>query len=92
MQDLTSLSSLGPEADDERQRIRDNFEAGAGARETLRALCELADRNIQRVFAEVLRAGDVDTQGLCLLGLGGYGRRALFPYSEMKRPKRPFGR
>ena len=83
MQDLTSLSSLGPEADDERQRIRDNFEAGAGARETLRALCELADRNIQRVFAEVLRAGDVDTQGLCLLGLGGYGRRALFPYSDL---------
>ena len=41
----------------------------------MRALCELADRNIQRIFGEVLRVHDGDTQGLCLLALGGYGRR-----------------
>jgi [protein-PII] uridylyltransferase len=79
----TSLSMLGPEAARERQRIRESFETGVGARETLRGLCELADRNIQRVFSELLRAGEADTQGLCLLGLGGYGRRALFPYSDL---------
>jgi len=80
---ITPLSTLGPEADDERQRIREKFEAGAGARETLAALCELADRNIQRIFGEVLRVHDNDAQGLCLLALGGYGRRWLFPYSDL---------
>ena len=80
---ITPLSTLGPEADDERQRIRENFEAGAGARETLAALCELADRNIQRIFGEVLRVHDNDAQGLCLLALGGFGRRWLFPYSDL---------
>src|ERR1700681_220726 len=80
---ITPLSTLGPEADDERQRIRQQFEAGVGSGETLRALCELADRNIQRVFSEVLRVHGRDTQGLCLLALGGYGRRQLFPYSDL---------
>jgi [protein-PII] uridylyltransferase len=79
----TPLSTLGPEADDERQRIRENFETGAGARETLAALCELADRNIQRIFGEVLRVHGADTQGLALLALGGFGRRWLFPYSDL---------
>ena len=80
---ITPLSTLGPEADDERQRIREKFEAGAGARETLAALCELADRNIQRIFDEVLRVHGNDTQGLALLALGGFGRRWLFPYSDL---------
>src|ERR1700720_4659022 len=80
---ITPLSTLGPEADDERQRIREKFEAGAGARETLTALCELADRNIQRIFREVLRVHDNGTQGLSLLALGGFGRRWLFPYSDL---------
>src|ERR1700724_505951 len=80
---LTPLSTLGPEADDERQRIRGKFEAGAGARKTLAALCALADRNIQRIFDEVLRVHDGNTQGLSLLALGGYGRRLLFPYSDL---------
>src|ERR1700692_1932487 len=80
---ITPLSTLGPEADDERQRIREKFEGGAGARETLAALCELADRNIRRIFGEVLRVHDNDAQGLCLLALGGFGRRWLFPYSDL---------
>src|ERR1700692_1236251 len=80
---ITPLSTLGPEADDERQRIREKFEAGAGARETLAALCELADRNIERIFGQVLRVHGNDTQGLCLVALGGFGRRWLFPYSDL---------
>ncbi|HEX3544796.1 MAG TPA: HD domain-containing protein, partial [Candidatus Acidoferrum sp.] len=80
---ITPLSTLGPEADDERQRIREKFEAGVGARETLAALCELADRNIQLIFDEVLRGHGNDTQGLSLLALGGFGRRWLFPYSDL---------
>ena len=79
----TPLSVLGPQADAERQRIRKEFEAGTTARETLQALCEQADRNIQQVFEEVLRIHQRDSQGLCVLALGGYGRRMLFPYSDL---------
>jgi [protein-PII] uridylyltransferase len=79
----TPLSVLGPQADAERQRIRQQFEAGTSARETLRALCELADRNIQQIFSEVQQVHSREPQGLCLLALGGYGRRMLFPYSDL---------
>jgi [protein-PII] uridylyltransferase len=80
---IPPISVLGPEADDERRRVREQFESGAGAKQTLQALCELADSNIRRIFGEVLRVHDGDTQGLCLLALGGYGRRLLFPYSDL---------
>src|ERR1700736_6244101 len=80
---LTPLSVLGPQADDERNRIREQFAAGASARETLRALCDLADNNIRQIFGEVLRVHNAPSAGLCLLALGGYGRRLLFPYSDL---------
>src|ERR1700719_4346582 len=79
----TPLSVLGPQADAERQRIRQQFESGTSARETLQAQCELADRNVRQIFDEVLRVHNREPQGLCLLALGGYGRRMLFPYSDL---------
>jgi [protein-PII] uridylyltransferase len=80
---LTPLSVLGPQAEDERQRIRRQFEAGGSARETLLALCDLADRTAQQIFGEVLRVHAAQPQGLSLVALGGYGRRLLFPYSDL---------
>src|SRR6266852_4473441 len=80
---LTPLSVLGPQADDERHRIREQFAAGAGARATLRSLCDLADNNIRQIFGEVLRVHNTPASGLSLLALGGYGRRLLFPYSDL---------
>jgi [protein-PII] uridylyltransferase len=80
---LTPLSVLGPRVEEERQRIRQQFEAGTAARETVGTLCELADRTIGKVFAEVLRVHNAEPQGLCLVALGGYGRRLLFPYSDL---------
>jgi len=77
------LSVLGPQAEDERQRIRQHFEAGGSAQETLQALCALADRTAQQIFGEVLRVNNTEPQGLCLVALGGYGRRLLFPYSDL---------
>jgi [protein-PII] uridylyltransferase len=79
----TPLSVLGPQCDDERHRIRREFETGASAQETLRALCALADRNIQQVFGDVLHVHNAGPHGLCLIALGGYGRRLLFPYSDL---------
>src|SRR3984885_2505364 len=80
---LTPLSVLGPQADDERQRIQRQFDSGVNARETVLALCALADNNIQQVFGEVLRVHNTPSAGLCLVALGGYGRRLLFPYSDL---------
>src|SRR6266478_562434 len=80
---LTPLSVLGPQCDDERLRIRQQFETGASARETLRALCALADRTIQQIFGDLLRVHNAEPQGLCLIALGGYGRQLLFPYSDL---------
>jgi len=80
---LTPLSVLGPQADAERHRIRQKFEAGASARETLLALCDLADNNIRQIFGEVLRVHKTPASGLSLMALGGYGRKLLFPYSDL---------
>jgi [protein-PII] uridylyltransferase len=79
----TPLSVLGPQADAERQRIRQQFEAGTSARETLYALCDLADNNVRQIFGDVLRVQNREPEGLCLIALGGYGRRMLFPYSDL---------
>ena len=77
------MATLGPQVDAERQRIRERFDAGTSARETLQALCEMADRNIQQVWAELQSGHETESQGLCLLALGGYGRKLLFPYSDL---------
>ncbi|MGA2420512.1 MAG: DUF294 nucleotidyltransferase-like domain-containing protein, partial [Candidatus Acidiferrum sp.] len=77
------MATLGPQVEAERQRIREQFDGGTGARETLQALCEMADRNIQQVLGELQHARGTEPQGLCLLALGGYGRQLLFPYSDL---------
>jgi len=79
----TQLAVLGPQTESERQRIRQLFQTGASARSTVGALCELADRNVQQVFREMSRVHGEAPQGLVLLALGGYGRRLLFPYSDL---------
>ncbi|HYL61312.1 MAG TPA: [protein-PII] uridylyltransferase [Candidatus Methylomirabilis sp.] len=80
---VTPLSVLGPQAEQERRRIRQAFENGASAAATLRALCEFADRIVQQIFGDVLRVHDAPEQGLCIVALGGYGRRLLFPFSDL---------
>jgi [protein-PII] uridylyltransferase len=79
----TPLSVLGPQCEDERQRIRRRFETGTSARDTLRALCALADHTVQQIFSEVLRVHNAEPEGVCLIALGGYGRQLLFPYSDL---------
>ena len=80
---VTPLAELGPQVEAQRERIRKLFENGAGARETLRQLCELADGTIKKVFGELLRVRGMPAQGMSLLALGGYGREMLFPYSDL---------
>ena len=79
----TPLSVLVAQCEDERARIRKNFEHGSSAKATLLALCELADRSLQQVFKDALKLHDSSKEGLGLLALGGYGRRMLFPFSDL---------
>src|SRR5215475_4512453 len=80
---VTPQSVLGPQADDERQRICKEFEAGVSARQTVLSLCALADQKTQQVFEDALLTHGQTSSGLCLVALGGYGRRLLFPYSDL---------
>jgi [protein-PII] uridylyltransferase len=80
---VTPLSVLGPQCEAQRERIRKLFESGASAQETLRQLCELADETIRKIFGELQSVRDGGSDGLALLGLGGYGREVLFPYSDL---------
>jgi [protein-PII] uridylyltransferase len=77
------LNVVAPQVAAERQQIRAKFDAGASAKETLHALCELADNIIQQIFADVMKVHDTPNEGLALLALGGYGRRMLFPFSDL---------
>src|SRR5215467_7150987 len=82
----TPLSVLGPQAEAERQKIRQRFESGTSALETLHALCELADHHVRQIFEEVLRVQSREPDGLCLIALGGYGRCLLLPPSALDIP------
>jgi [protein-PII] uridylyltransferase len=83
--DSSASSELTPaqRCETERQRIRQKFESGASARQTVAALCELADGSIQQVYGELLKVRGVSGEGLSLVALGGYGRKLLFPYSDL---------
>jgi [protein-PII] uridylyltransferase len=77
------LNVLAPQVEAERQRIRSRFDTGATARETLGGLCELADNTIRLIFGDVMKIHETPNEGLALLALGGYGRRMLFPFSDL---------
>jgi len=77
------LNVLAPEVEAERQRIRANFDSGSSAKQTLHALCELADNILGLIFGDVMKIHEAPEEGLALLALGGYGRRMLFPYSDL---------
>src|SRR5208283_4192223 len=63
--------------------IRRQFDEGGSAQDTLQALCALADKTAQQIFGEILRVHSTEPNGLSLVALGGYGRRLLFPYSDL---------
>jgi [protein-PII] uridylyltransferase len=77
------LNVLAPQVEAERQRIRAKFDSGTSAKDTLHSLCELADSNIRRIFGDVMKIHETPQDGLSLLALGGYGRRMLFPFSDL---------
>jgi [protein-PII] uridylyltransferase len=63
----------------ESAKIRERFESDGDGRAAVEARSDLMDQLITRLFGAILDAGG----GVSLVALGGYGRRQLFPYSDI---------
>ena len=71
------------ECDAERNKIQQAFLGSTSVHATLQALCEMAERNIQEGLQAASHAHNLEPEGLAVLALGGFGRRILFPYSDL---------
>ena len=63
--------------------IRGAFEAGATGRVTVAARSEAMDALISGLWKKAVEETPGLGQGIALLAVGGYGRRELFPYSDV---------
>jgi [protein-PII] uridylyltransferase len=67
----------------EMQKIRGGFDGGASGAGTIVARADLLDEMVRTLWgAEVARDERLE-RGIALLAVGGYGRRELFPYSDV---------
>ncbi len=71
------------ECEAERRTIQRAFLDGTSVHATLQALFELAERNIHEGLQAASHAHNLEPEGLAVLALGGFGRRILFPYSDL---------
>jgi [protein-PII] uridylyltransferase len=65
------------------RQIQQNFEAANAGIAVLRARSELVDALVIRLYQEFIAADPQEPRRFCLLALGGYGRRELFPHSDI---------
>jgi [protein-PII] uridylyltransferase len=66
-----------------RQKIQQKFLEGTNVHATLQALCEMAERNVQQGLQAGLHVRNLQPEGLAVLAIGGFGRRRLFPHSDL---------
>src|ERR1700731_1616868 len=67
---------------EETAKIREHFEASGDGKAAIRDRAFLIDSVVIELWHEVTGAGD-PLEGFCIAAMGGYGRRALFPYSDI---------
>src|ERR1700732_64423 len=67
---------------EETAKIREHFEASGDGKAAIRNRAFLIDSVVIELWREVTGAGD-PLEGFCIAAMGGYGRRALFPYSDI---------
>ena len=75
-------SSLQELYAEESAKIRDHFEASGDGKAAIRRRALLIDSVVIELWHEVTGTGD-PLEGFCIAAMGGYGRRALFPYSDI---------
>jgi [protein-PII] uridylyltransferase len=63
--------------------IRGAFEAGATGSATITARTQATDQLIADLWSQAVKQTPVLRSGIALVAVGGYGRRALFPYSDV---------
>jgi [protein-PII] uridylyltransferase len=77
----STSARLSDVCQERRASIRAAFDSGESAIATLRALCEFADETLTQLFHSL---SDSSAQnGIALIAIGGYGRKLLFPYSDL---------
>jgi [protein-PII] uridylyltransferase len=67
---------------EESARIRERFETSGDGKAAIRDRSSLIDSVVIELWNEVTATGD-PLEGFCIAAMGGYGRRALFPYSDI---------
>src|SRR5260221_4000230 len=70
---------------EESARIRGNFEDSGDGKAAIRNRSSLIDSVVIQLWNEVTVTGG-PLEGFCIAAMGGYGRRALFPYSDIDLP------
>jgi [protein-PII] uridylyltransferase len=78
-----SVSALTELYATESARIREQFEATGDGRGAGLARAALVDALVARLYGELLSHDLNAPKGFCLVALGGYGRRELFPQSDI---------
>src|SRR5579871_113831 len=63
--------------------VRNAFASGASGRQTIAARSAVVDALVQGIWAEAVELIPRLGTGIALLALGGYGRRELFPHSDV---------
>jgi [protein-PII] uridylyltransferase len=67
---------------EESAKIREHFEASGDGKAAIRDRSSLIDSVVIELWNEFTTTGD-PLEGFCIAAMGGYGRRALFPYSDI---------
>lgn len=67
----------------ESARIQRQFEANSNGRQATQDRSSLVDEVIVELCREFLLADSDSIENVCLVALGGYGRRELFPFSDI---------
>lgn len=63
--------------------IQQKFAADGDGPAALAARTELVEKVLRRLWDELLSTGGADSKNFALVALGGFGRRALFPCSDV---------
>ena len=83
MTQAVPLDSLRAVCETGREALAADFQAHGDALATLAGRTALADRVLFSLVSTLFPSGGSTDCGYCLLAIGGYGRRALFPSSDL---------